>query len=234
MRLVIMPGMDGTGKLLDPFLASLPSDWAITIVKYPSAGSQDYATLTQHAHSYFPQDEDFVLLAESFGGPIAVMAAERRPQNLKALILCATFVRNPLAWFARPLRWLICAPLFRLTPLVFARLILMSFRRSPNAAKLFRQAMDATTPEALSLRAKAATGCDVRQTLAATEIPMLLLHGRRDWVLSRRTVKDVQTQRPDAKVVTLEGPHLLLEMRPWQCRDAIITFLKEHSLMPGA
>jgi hypothetical protein len=46
----------------------------------------------------------FVLLAESFSGPLAIRIAADPPSALVGLILCVTFARNPypsLAW-ARP------------------------------------------------------------------------------------------------------------------------------------
>src|SRR5690349_15943355 len=79
-------------------------------LNYPADEPLDYEQLLPQVLAALPSDRPFVLLGESFSGPLAVMAAATRPVGLLGVILCATFVRNPLwlrpAWlrhFARPL-----------------------------------------------------------------------------------------------------------------------------------
>lgn len=43
-----------------------------------------------------PRTRPFVLLAESFSTPLAVKLAATNPSNLKGLIICAGFIKNPV------------------------------------------------------------------------------------------------------------------------------------------
>jgi hypothetical protein len=61
--LVLLPGMDGTGELFSPFLASLGSDFETLIVRYPTNEVLSLAELTALAQSKLPADKRFVLLA---------------------------------------------------------------------------------------------------------------------------------------------------------------------------
>ena len=94
MKLVLLPGLDGTGKLFAPLLEALPSSIKIQTVTYDLNKEQSYSELIKYVKSTLPQEE-FVLLAESFSGPIAYQIALSQPKQLKALILVATFLENP-------------------------------------------------------------------------------------------------------------------------------------------
>jgi pimeloyl-ACP methyl ester carboxylesterase len=96
MRLILLPGMDGTGDLFAPLLAALPDDLVVSIVRYPMDRRLDFSELHPYLDRAIPAREPYVILAESFSGPLALEHAARKPEDLKALILCATFARNPL------------------------------------------------------------------------------------------------------------------------------------------
>lgn len=95
MTLVLLPGMDGTGELFAPFLAALSPGCESAVVAYPTSEPFDYAQLESIVRAVLPVDGPYVLLAESFSGPIAISIAASTPSLLKGLVLCASFVRNP-------------------------------------------------------------------------------------------------------------------------------------------
>lgn len=108
--IVLLPGMDGTGELFSPFLASLGSEFETLIIRYPTNRPLGYGELAALTQSQLPTDKQYVLLAESFSGPIAISIAASNPIGLAGIILCASFAKNP-----RPkLRYLM--PLLAIVP----------------------------------------------------------------------------------------------------------------------
>lgn len=101
MRLVLLPGMDGTGELFAPLLGALPPDRA-SVVAYPRDVVLSYDELVAFVVQRLPVEEPFVLVAESFSGPIAVRVAAQHPAGLRGVVLCANFVVGPLP-FSRAL-----------------------------------------------------------------------------------------------------------------------------------
>src|ERR1700677_2682366 len=101
--LVLLPGLDGTGIQFRPLLPHLPKEIRPIVLSYPPDQALGYADLLPRVLSALPKDVPFVLLGESFSGPLAIMAAATRPSGLVVLILCATYIRNP-AWIR--LAWL--------------------------------------------------------------------------------------------------------------------------------
>ncbi len=98
--LVLLPGLDGTGKLFAEFLKALDSSIGTLVVTYPKDVPMNYDQLEALVTAALPTDRPFVLLGESFSGPLAIRIAARRPEFLVGLVLCVTFARNPYSWAA--------------------------------------------------------------------------------------------------------------------------------------
>src|SRR5690349_11939308 len=94
IHLILLPGMDGTGELFGPLLAELPIELPVAVVSYPDRAAS-YADHVAVARTELPRDRPFVLLGESFSGPVAVRLAAEAPSNLRGLILCASFLTCP-------------------------------------------------------------------------------------------------------------------------------------------
>src|SRR5688500_10831267 len=90
----MLPGLDGTGKLFQPLISALPKYLEPVVISYPQVVSLDYAALAELVRKQLPDDR-FVLLAESFSGPIALAASALKPEHLVAIVLCTTFVSSP-------------------------------------------------------------------------------------------------------------------------------------------
>jgi pimeloyl-[acyl-carrier protein] methyl ester esterase len=95
VTIVLLPGMDGTGKLFAGFVAALGDAARPVVVAYPTDSQLDYRQLIDVARTFLPLGEPFVLLGESFSGPIAIALAAERPAGLFALVLCCSFAPNP-------------------------------------------------------------------------------------------------------------------------------------------
>ena len=114
--LVLLPGLDGTGLLFGPLLAALPSEVAPIVVSYPGDSPLAYSELLPLVLAALPTDRPFVLLGESFSGPLAVMAAAARPAGLVGVVLCASFIRNPHSYVPSFLATAVRSPVLRLFP----------------------------------------------------------------------------------------------------------------------
>src|SRR4051812_32963307 len=105
VSLVLLPGLDGTGSLFQSLLRELPADVEPIVLSYPARDVLDYSALTQLVLRSLPTARPFVLLGESFSGPVAVLTAAAQPKGLLGVILCASFVSapRPLAKHVLPL-----------------------------------------------------------------------------------------------------------------------------------
>ena len=95
LRWVLLPGLHGTSGLFREFLRVLPNEVEPTLVDYPSAAKCHAKQLLKVVMDCIPTTGRYVLIAESFSGPLALRAAADSPNPPEAIVLCASFARSP-------------------------------------------------------------------------------------------------------------------------------------------
>lgn len=225
MRLMLLPGLDGTGRLFSPFLNVLPPHYSPVVVAYSTEQTLSYEELVPYVQRRIPTDEDYVVVAESFSGPIAIKLASSNPPDLKALVLCATFASNPaplsldLSFFLRDWQFAISPPRF-LTNWFLAG------RDAPGTLlEDFRKTLRTVAPNVLAFRARSLFGVDVREALRECRMPILYLVAKRDKLLKRSSLDEMLKIKPEMEVIEIDGPHFLLQRNPQECFEAIDHFV---------
>ena len=223
--LVLLPGLDGTGKLFSEFVNVLGSSVDSRIVAYPKDQPLGYDELEALVMAAIPRNQPFILLGESFSGPLAIRIAARAPAGLAAVILCASFARNPFPWlwWARPLAAFL--PLKSLPRWVRAPLMWGSASPQRAPAQMER-AMAGVSPTVIRCRIAALLAADESAALGLLRLPMLVLRARRDRVISRAATRWILKTLPSAQMAEIDGPHLLLQTRPAECADAVRRFMR--------
>lgn len=223
MRLVLLPGMDGTGDLFAPFIDALEG-WPTTVIAYPPDRELDYPGHEAHARARLPQDQDYVILAESFSGPVGIALAASRPRGLRGLVLCVSFAVNPLPGlaFMKPIVGALPAAK---PPAALAAPWLYGARATPGLRRAHAAAMSKVSARALRARAVAALGVDHRPLLRRVEVPMLYLLARRDRLVPRAAARAILEVRADVELVEFDAPHFLLQTEPGACAAAVRRFV---------
>ena len=260
MHLILLPGMHGTSTLFAPFVHAMqtrnwregaalerttdgilrpPSSaaahsWTLSTIDYPSDSVWGYAQLVAYVHARLPPSGPFVLLGESFSGPIAVelaarLSASAAANRLRGLVLCGSFVRNPQPW-ARPLAPLLQPLLRRLRPPPYlAQLALFGAHDTPDLRRALAQTLRDQAPAVLAARLRAVADMDVSaswQTLQNRPLPSLCLIAQHDRLVPEHANRHMLGLRPDAQHVRLNGPHGLLQTKPEACAQAIDQFVR--------
>lgn len=221
----LLPGLDGTGTLFRPLLAHLPPGLRPLVVTYPTDEALDYAELLPRVLDALPTSAPYVLLGESFSGPLALMAAARSPLGLRGVVLCASFVRNPLPAGSALLRHLVRGFCFRAAPEFVRSWALLGGYATPALRRLSREAIDAVLPHVLAHRVRAVLKVDVRRELEACRVPVLYLRATHDRVVGRRNGDEVVARSSSAEVVEILAPHFVLQAQPAAAAAAVSKFL---------
>ena len=223
--LVLLPGLDGTGKLFSEFVKNLGPSVGSLIVAYPKDRPLGYNELESLVLAALPRNQPFILLGESFSGPIAMRIAAQSPAGLVAVIVCGTFAKNPFPWarWARPLAAYV--PLKSLPRWVRAPLMWGS--TSPQRAPAqMQRAIAGVSPAVIRHRIAALLAVDESAALGAIRLPTLVLRATRDRVISRAATQWILKTLPAARLVEIDGPHLLLQTRPAECAAIVLEFMR--------
>lgn len=220
MNIVMLPGLDGTGKFFFEIEKLLASQHSIRIMQYPVHMFR-YEDLRSWVEDRLPEG-DFIIVAESFSGPLAVMLAARKPAGLKGVVFVATFTRTPVrlpAWLtvairvlpvgSRSFTWLV-------QPLVMGRWASREFTQR------FGAEMKRIPAATISGRLREILKVDVRATLRLLSVPFIYLRASNDRLVPPRMSVDFMIA-PDT-VQTIEGPHFLLQANAPQAARHIAEF----------
>lgn len=224
--LIILPGLDGTGTQHSDFLGALGGAFDRTcVITYPTDQLLGYAELEGLLRPELPPSEPFVLLGESFAGPIALAIAAKPPANLVGLVLSTTFARRAVAVPG------FLVPLLRLAPVRAVPTALLSWWllgrwATPSLIVALKQSLRAVSPAVLRFRA-AATLRVREPPLANIRVPVLYLRARNDRLISAGAADYLQASIAQCHIVDIAGPHLLLQAAPQEFAHAVAEFSRQ-------
>ncbi len=217
--LVMLPGLDGTGKLFAKFVQALGSGVDTRIIAYPVDEPLGYEELELRVRAELPADRPFVLLGESFSGPIAIRIAAAAPAGMRGVILCGTFAKSP---YPR-LRWI--GALSFLIPVKalprWARALVMWGSHAAGAPAQADRAIAVVARSVVRRRLRALLEVDAAGSLGRIGIPALILYGRHDRIVPGAATRFLAAGLPGAQLAPIDGPHLLLQAAPIACAAAV-------------
>jgi pimeloyl-[acyl-carrier protein] methyl ester esterase len=227
VKLVLLPGMDGTGRLFANFITALGSEFDAQVVSYPQDASLQYAELEEFARNATGESEPFVLVAESFSVSIAIRWAASAPENLKGLVLCAGFVSSPLKGARRLVALALGPILFRWRPPDFMlRWLLVGRGGDSSLLVAVRATLSEVKPDVLAARLRLVLNCDERVNLRQLKLPILFIRPTRDQTVPVSAYEEVRATNPMVEMKVVDGPHLVLQTNSQTCADFVSGFVK--------
>jgi pimeloyl-[acyl-carrier protein] methyl ester esterase len=231
---LLLPGLEGTGRLFSRFLAAGGGGLELRAISYPRDRFLGYADLEELVARELPADRPFALLGESFSGPLALRLAAKAPPGLVGVILVTTFHRKPAAPLFRRLSLL--APAFFRMPLPphVVRLLLAGSDAPDDVVAEVRSTVATVDAQVMAARVREALQVDATDALLACPVPILFLGGKDDRLLRSALPIEIRSLRPDAEIRMLDAPHLVLQRRPKEAMELVTSFLQRcHKRLPG-
>ncbi|WP_339670449.1 alpha/beta hydrolase [Dasania marina] len=215
---MLLPGMDGTGNLFDPLLDAL-SGFDCEVIALPESGSQDYLSITKYVKEKLPKS-DFILVAESFSGPVASRLAKEDIKNMRGIIFVATFLSAPsrlLIPIAKAL------PLKLLSSLPFAELFHKYLFLGPSASNDLVQLFQSTVRSLTSnlIKARLSSMQSLVCSLEPIELPVAYIQAASDKLVSAHKAIEFSRHFKNIIIKTIDGPHFILQAQPVQCAVVI-------------
>ena len=219
MKLVLLPGMDGTGILFEALLSEL-SNMDVLSLPLPKDGPQDYESLSAYVAKHLPK-EDFILVAESFSGGIAATLSTKNYSHMKAIIFVASFLSAPkklIAYFASFL------PLRALSHLPFSsivhRFLFLGKTADTAEIKRFRCAIKSVPSSVLKSRLRVIAKS--QYSGFKSSLPAVYIGATSDMLVSSNKREEFKEAYREITFAELKGPHFILQAQPQVGAAAII------------
>lgn len=224
--LVLLPGFDGTGRLFSPLHKELVDSVDSIVLSYPSDKVMTYADLYHYLKDELP-DTPYVLLGESFSGPLALMLSKYADENLKGIILCVSFVKNPQVLADKLIRpFLKPKHLQKKTPAWHIKTMLTNGVSNSALIHNIQMATAELTREVYFYRLREIADVDVTDILENCELPILYMRAERDRLVYESSMKLVEKYAKNLIVEKFDAPHMLLQTQPVEAAECIKRFLK--------
>lgn len=224
MLSLLLPGLDRTGRLFEDFVSRTPEGFETQIVSYPPNKRLGYHDCVNYVERQLPQRKSFIVLGESFSGPVSILLGSRSPAGLQGIVLCITFALRP-AW--KEFRFLPWGLAFYLPlPGYKIGLYLVDFNNQSRWVEPIRHAHRQVDPAVLAHRVREVLAVDVRSELSRLSNPVLALRGTEDKLVRKKSVDEILAVRPVVSVAHIRAPHLTLQIAPDESWSTIAAFSK--------
>jgi pimeloyl-ACP methyl ester carboxylesterase len=207
----------------------MPKGVKPVVISYPAQAditTEEYLSLIS---AQCPQ-EPYVMIAESFSGPLAIEFVSAKPLNLKALILCGSFVKNPLGLIGRVAFYLsqyfLCK--FKL-PISTLRNFLLEKETPLEEVQKISEVIHSVDPVCLKSRMKHVLYNDVSEKFRTLEIPLLYVRGSKDRMVRKANSLGMQKINPALEITEVASPHFILQTHSDIVVGKILQFLNSNT-----
>lgn len=222
--------MDGTGDLFEPLAQAIGQRDTIDVVRYPGTEALGYDELERLVRAQLPASQPFVLLGESFSGPLAISIAAAPPPGLRGLILCCSFARSPAPGLALLRGGLLELSMkFMHSDLMRGpmRHMLLGRFATPRLVASLQDSLRQVTAAVMTRRMKEVQRVNVVDKLSQVRVPAMYLQAMQDRIVPAQAARIIQRALSGLRIVRLEGPHGLLQAAPVATALAIQNFCSE-------
>jgi pimeloyl-[acyl-carrier protein] methyl ester esterase len=230
IKLILLPGMYGTGELFADFIDALPREFVTQAVEYRNDKFLSYAELLDLIRSFVPIPEPYVVVAESFSTPLAIQFAATNPANLRGVVLSAGFATSPVRGLLRFLTPFL-APILGYLPVsdLAGRLMLFRSTAPQELQGRVRAATASVEPRVLMDRVRAVVACNALEDLRRIRVPMLFIQARHDGLVNAVCLEEIRHEKPEIEVVVLNATHMLLQQMPHETAEIVANFVRRLS-----
>jgi len=224
--LVLLPGFDGSGRLFSPLHKELSRSKNTIVLSYPSDKVMTYSDLCHYLKDELP-NTPYVILGESFGGPLALMLSRFADENLKGIILCVSFIKNPQVLAEKLIRpFLKPKHLQKKTPSWHIKTMLTNGVTDDKLIRNIQKATAELTREVYFYRLREIADVDVTDLLENCDVPVLYMRADRDRLVYESSMKLVEKYANNLIVEKFDAPHMLLQTKPKEAAECIMRFIK--------
>jgi len=176
-----------------------------------------------------PCGEPYVLLGESFGGPLSLRIAASHPPDLRALVLSASFISRPHHFVPRWAAALVRPFPFRGFPHYARVKALLGGYSTSEMAVLSERALSQVAAEVFARRVQEVVRVDATRELAQCTLPILYLQGSLDRIVPAANLHRILAVKPDMEYLRVPAPHMLLQTEPAIAAAAIEEFIRRKA-----
>ena len=225
---MLLPGLDGTGQLFQPLISALGADVKANVIAFPSNEALPLSELAALVTRQLPSGE-VVLLAESFSGLVALTLLASASTRIHGVIFVGAFAEPPRPLLLRMTPLLSPATgLARSIPSFLLRQYCLGRDATSEQLKSLREAVGQVSPKVLAQRLALVASRHAFDNVPA-DLPSYYIRATGDQLVPASCGQWFQRRFAKCEVKELEGPHFLLQAKPRESAQLIMSLIRSMS-----
>jgi pimeloyl-ACP methyl ester carboxylesterase len=165
-------------------------------------------------------NEEFILVGESFSGPIAYQVALNKPEHLLSVVFVATFLTSPKKKLLN-LTKILPTKLFLKIPIpnVLVKNYLFGTGISDETIGLFNKTLKIVSSDVFSFRLSEIS--KLHGNLEACDIKATYIQATDDKLVPNSSVEEFKKVFKNITIFCIEGTHFILQTNPSGCAEII-------------
>jgi len=218
MKVLLLPGLDGSGMLFDELIDNFPEHFNTQICRLDEIPCSSFIESAQHIAGTI-NDDEIVLIAESYSGRIAYELCRLFGKRVQHVIFIASFISKPsiLAYCANLL------PLSTLTSNRFTYWLLDKIGFSGQSQPLLLDNVFRSLSRVNKSKLKQRLNNIARLKVPSerTDTCCTYIRAKKDLLVNSNALSELREIFPHTTVITISGGHFIAQMAPVQCAKII-------------
>lgn len=218
LKIILLPGLDGTGLLFNGLLKALPNDLEVDVICLNDLSARTYHEQAIELAARYV-GTDLVLVAESYSGRLAYEWCGVSNAAVRAVVFLASFVSAP-SLISRLAGYL---PVSLLKPHRLSRYLVnrvgFAGAGAPEHIDPVFESIRLTDQHTLKQRLKNISQLHTPSKLY--NIPSVYIRPSHDYLVANKAVAAVTSVFNNLEVVRVSGGHFIAQSRPYLCSNII-------------
>ncbi|BFM13386.1 hypothetical protein R50072_35390 [Simiduia litorea] len=218
MKIILLPGLDGTGLLFNDLVAQLPKEWDVKILSYDSIQDTSYSGQAEEISEHL-KGMDIFLVGESYSGRVAYELHQILGDRVKGIVFLASFISSP-SLVSRLAKLL---PVSLLSSNILSRFILYLFGfnfsgGSSLVAPVFESIKKA---DKVKLRSRLRNIATLNIPKHDIKCPVTYIRPTSDLLVGVKAFNVLASRAAHLNVVKVRGGHFIAQSNPVACGEII-------------
>lgn len=218
MKIVLLPGLDGTGLLFENLTEHLSLDHEVELVSFELIYGLTYKEQAEELASKYKNDE-LLIVGESYSGRIAYELSHLLKGNVKGIVFLASFISRPslLSLLAR----FVPVSLLAQNVLTESLLYLVGFNRCGSRALVGPVFNSLRHTNKLKLKSRLRNISHLKKPTLNISCPVIYIRPSKDRLVSSSAVKALASKCASYREISIEGGHFIAQINPVACAKVI-------------
>ncbi len=218
MKIILLPGLDGTGLLFKRLKESFPKNIDVEVISYESLEGLSYSEqASEIAKGY--EGIDIYIVGESYSGRVAYELFKILGSRVKGIVFLASFLSSP-SIFSKLAGYF---PINLITPNFLSKKLLYLFGFSLIGGSNLVEAVFTSIEKAnkYKLKSRLRNIACLDKPKQIITCPVTYIRPSRDVLVSSRAVDLLSSKCSNFKQVSVRGGHFIAQSNPVECAKVI-------------